>query len=72
MNRPSPSAIWVLIDEDYRSINDAAFAVTLVSSSFLHAPASYHGVAWLSATAIRKSRNGRMATRSCREIPIAR
>ena len=43
MNRPSPSAIWVLIDEDYRSINDAAVAVTMVSSSFLDAPASYHG-----------------------------
>ena len=43
MIRPSPSAIWVLIDEDYRSINDAAFAITMVSSTFLDAPASYHG-----------------------------
>ena len=43
MVRPSPSSIWVLIDEDYRSINDAAFAVTMVSSTFLDAPASYHG-----------------------------
>jgi prepilin-type N-terminal cleavage/methylation domain-containing protein len=43
MIRTSPSAIWVLIDEDYRSINDAAFAVTMVSSTFLDAPASYHG-----------------------------
>jgi prepilin-type N-terminal cleavage/methylation domain-containing protein len=43
MVRPAPSQIWVLIDEDYRSINDAAFAVTMESSKFLDAPASYHG-----------------------------
>ena len=43
MNRPSPADIWVLIDEDYRSINDSAFAVTMASSIFLDAPASYHG-----------------------------
>jgi prepilin-type N-terminal cleavage/methylation domain-containing protein/prepilin-type processing-associated H-X9-DG protein len=40
---PAPSRLWVLVDEDYRSINDAAFAVTMVSSTFLDAPASYHG-----------------------------
>lgn len=41
--RPSPGNLWVLLDEDYRSINDAGFAVTMVSSLFLDAPASYHG-----------------------------
>ena len=40
---PAPAGLWVLVDEDYRSINDAAFAVTMVSSTFLDAPASYHG-----------------------------
>jgi prepilin-type N-terminal cleavage/methylation domain-containing protein/prepilin-type processing-associated H-X9-DG protein len=40
---PGPAKTWVLIDEDYRSINDAAFAITMVSSTFLDAPASYHG-----------------------------
>ncbi len=43
MVRPPAAQIWVLVDEDYRSINDAAFAVTMVSSTFLDAPASYHG-----------------------------
>jgi len=43
MSRPGPAKTWVLLDEDYRSINDAAFAVTMVSSTFLDAPASYHG-----------------------------
>ena len=43
MVRPGPAKTWVLLDEDYRSINDAAFAVTMVSSTFLDAPASYHG-----------------------------
>ncbi len=43
MLRPGPARTWVLVDEDYRSINDAAFAVTMVSSTFLDAPASYHG-----------------------------
>jgi len=43
MKQPGPARTWVLVDEDYRSINDAAFAVTMVSSTFLDAPASYHG-----------------------------
>lgn len=42
---PSPSMLWIVLDEDYRSINDAAFAVSMVSSIFLDAPASYHGQA---------------------------
>src|SRR5512139_3180572 len=41
--QPGPAKTWVLVDEDYRSINDAAFAVTMVSSTFLDAPAGYHG-----------------------------
>ncbi len=43
--RPSPAGLWVLIDEDYRSINDAGFGMTMVSSKFIDAPASYHGQA---------------------------
>jgi prepilin-type N-terminal cleavage/methylation domain-containing protein/prepilin-type processing-associated H-X9-DG protein len=41
--QPGPARTWVLADEDYRSINDAAFAVTMVSSTFLDGPAGYHG-----------------------------
>ena len=43
MVRPPAAQTWVLIDEDYRSINDAAFAVTMVESKLLDAPAGYHG-----------------------------
>jgi prepilin-type N-terminal cleavage/methylation domain-containing protein/prepilin-type processing-associated H-X9-DG protein len=43
IRKPSPASLWVLIDEDYRSINDAGFAMTMVSSKFLDGPASYHG-----------------------------
>ncbi|MCC6820969.1 MAG: prepilin-type N-terminal cleavage/methylation domain-containing protein [Verrucomicrobiota bacterium] len=43
--RPGPAGLWVLLDEDYRSINDAGFAVTMVSSLFLDLPSSYHGAA---------------------------
>jgi prepilin-type N-terminal cleavage/methylation domain-containing protein/prepilin-type processing-associated H-X9-DG protein len=42
LKQPGPAKTWFLVDEDYRSINDAAFAVTMVSSTFLDAPASYH------------------------------
>jgi prepilin-type N-terminal cleavage/methylation domain-containing protein len=68
MNRPAPSDIWVLIDEDYRSINDAAFAVTMVSCTLLDAPASYHGGACGLAfgdghSEIRKWKDGRTIVR---------
>jgi len=64
INKPAPAGLWVLLDEDYRSINDAAFAVTMVSSTFLDAPASYHGGACGFAFAdghseIRKWKDGR-------------
>lgn len=41
--RPGPAGLWVLLDEDYRSINDAGFAVDMVNNKFLDAPATYHG-----------------------------
>ena len=43
--RPSPSGLFVLLDEDYRSINDAGFAVTMVANEFKDAPGSYHNLA---------------------------
>ncbi len=45
MISPAPSDLWVLLDEDYRSLNDAGFAVTMVSSLFLDAPGTYHNMA---------------------------
>lgn len=43
--KPGPAGLWVLLDEDYRSINDAGFAVTMVANEFKDAPATYHGQA---------------------------
>ena len=44
--RPSPSQLWVILDEDAYSLNDAAFAVTMVSSTlFLDGPGTYHNFA---------------------------
>ena len=65
IKRPGPASLWVLLDEDYRSINDAAFAVSMVGSTFLDAPASYHGGAcgFAFADGHSESKNGRMAGR---------
>ena len=40
--KPGPSQIFVFLDEDARSLNDAGFAVTMVSNTLLDAPATYH------------------------------
>ena len=45
ITKPSPAGLWVLLDEDDRSLNDAGFAVTMVSSLFLDAPGTYHNMA---------------------------
>ena len=45
VTKPAPADLWILLDEDYRSINDAAFAVTMVENKLLDAPGSYHGAA---------------------------
>src|ERR1043166_8679216 len=42
ISTPSPAALWVLIDENEKSINDAGFAVTMVGNKFLDGPGSYH------------------------------
>jgi prepilin-type N-terminal cleavage/methylation domain-containing protein/prepilin-type processing-associated H-X9-DG protein len=45
MRVPGPSDIWVFIDEDPLSINDAAFAVCCQSSVMIDWPATYHNMA---------------------------
>jgi prepilin-type processing-associated H-X9-DG protein len=65
--RPTPSALFVLVDEDNKSINDAAFAVTMVESKFQDCPGSYHNLACGFAFAdghseIRKWRDARIAS----------
>ena len=40
--KPGPSQIFVYLDEDARSLNDAGFAVTMIGNRFLDAPGTYH------------------------------
>lgn len=39
---PSPSMVWVLVDEDANGLNDAAFALEMVTPAWLDGPGSYH------------------------------
>jgi prepilin-type N-terminal cleavage/methylation domain-containing protein len=42
---PSPSQLWVLIDEDQWSINDAGFAVSVQTAKWIDWPGTYHNMA---------------------------
>ncbi len=39
---PSPSDLWVFVDEDAKGLNDAAFAVGMDVPRWLDAPGTYH------------------------------
>jgi prepilin-type N-terminal cleavage/methylation domain-containing protein/prepilin-type processing-associated H-X9-DG protein len=39
---PSPSLVWVLLDEDVKGLNDAAFAFGMESPAWFDAPGTYH------------------------------
>jgi prepilin-type N-terminal cleavage/methylation domain-containing protein/prepilin-type processing-associated H-X9-DG protein len=39
---PGPSMLWVLVDEDARGLNDAAFAFGMESPQWFDAPGTYH------------------------------
>jgi prepilin-type N-terminal cleavage/methylation domain-containing protein/prepilin-type processing-associated H-X9-DG protein len=39
---PGPSMLWVLVDEDARGLNDAAFAFGMESPEWIDAPGTYH------------------------------
>ena len=41
---PSPSDLWVFVDEDASGLNDAAFAVDMVNEVWLDAPGTYHNI----------------------------
>ncbi len=45
MVRPAPANLWVLLDENATSINDAGFAVTMVGNRFPDGPGTYHNFA---------------------------
>jgi len=39
---PGPAMLWVLVDEDAKGLNDAAFSFQMISPEWLDAPGSYH------------------------------
>jgi prepilin-type N-terminal cleavage/methylation domain-containing protein/prepilin-type processing-associated H-X9-DG protein len=62
--RPGPALLFVLLDENANSLNDAAFAVTMVGNKFLDGPGTYHnfacGIAFADGhSEIHKWRDGR-------------
>jgi prepilin-type N-terminal cleavage/methylation domain-containing protein/prepilin-type processing-associated H-X9-DG protein len=42
IRNPSPSSLWVLVDEDVNGLNDAAFAFGMESPQWIDAPGTYH------------------------------
>ena len=42
---PGPSQIFIFLDEDWRSINDAGFAVSMVGNKLVDAPSTAHNFA---------------------------
>ncbi len=44
-DRTGPSQIWILLDEDDRSLNDAGFAVGMQTSEWIDWPGAYHNKA---------------------------
>ena len=41
---PSPSDLWVFVDEDAEGLNDAAFAFDMVNAYWRDAPGTYHNI----------------------------
>ena len=41
---PSPSELWVFVDEDAEGLNDAAFAFDMVNEYWRDAPGTYHNI----------------------------
>jgi prepilin-type N-terminal cleavage/methylation domain-containing protein/prepilin-type processing-associated H-X9-DG protein len=41
-DNPGPSQVWVLLDEDANSLNDAGFAVGMQTAEWIDWPGSYH------------------------------
>jgi prepilin-type N-terminal cleavage/methylation domain-containing protein/prepilin-type processing-associated H-X9-DG protein len=42
LTRPGPAMTWVLIDEDYFSLNDAGFGVGMMAAEWIDWPGTYH------------------------------
>jgi prepilin-type N-terminal cleavage/methylation domain-containing protein len=41
---PGPSMLWLLVDEDAKGLNDAAFAFGMVEPHWFDAPGTYHNI----------------------------
>jgi prepilin-type N-terminal cleavage/methylation domain-containing protein len=41
---PSPSDLWVFVDEDAKGLNDAAFAFSMVGPTWVDVPGTYHNI----------------------------
>jgi prepilin-type N-terminal cleavage/methylation domain-containing protein len=44
IRNPSPSMLWVLLDEDANGLNDAAFAFGMESPKWIDVPGTYHNI----------------------------
>ena len=64
---PSPSDLWVLVDEDPNGLNDAAFAVTMVGAEWHDLPGTYHNIGCGFAFADGHSETHRWLYRSVKE-----
>jgi len=42
VRNPSPSTLWILVDEDAKGLNDAAFAFGMETPEWFDAPGTYH------------------------------
>jgi prepilin-type N-terminal cleavage/methylation domain-containing protein/prepilin-type processing-associated H-X9-DG protein len=65
---PSPSDLWVFVDEDANGLNDAAFAVDMVNAYWRDAPGSYHNLGCGFAFADGHSETHQWDDRSRKEV----
>jgi prepilin-type N-terminal cleavage/methylation domain-containing protein len=65
---PSPSDLWVLVDEDAHGLNDAAFAYQISSPYWRDAPGTYHNIGCGFAFADGHSQTHRWIYRSEKKV----
>jgi prepilin-type N-terminal cleavage/methylation domain-containing protein len=72
MNNPGPSMTWVLLDEDARGLNDAAFAFDMQDAEWVDMPGTYHnsGCGFAFADAHSEAHKWRMSGLKQGGVPI--
>ena len=68
---PGPSMLWVLVDEDAKGLNDAAFAFGMESPEWFDAPGTYHNGGCGFAFADGHSETHRWMSRTEKQIGVA-